>query len=118
VEELAAKGDLTYYFVAPQYEGREVPWKETSVTETKEHLKYIKNAIIAMQEEDLSLEKLRGCIMGYATEKGRGAVLWPLRYALSGKEQSPDPFVLATILGKGETIQRLSYAEQQLQEIS
>jgi glutamyl-tRNA synthetase len=30
---------------------------------------------------------------------GRGAVLWPLRYALSGQERSPDPFTLIAILG-------------------
>ena len=38
---------------------------------------------------------------------GRGAVLWPLRYSLSGAERSPDPFTLISILGKEVAISRL-----------
>lgn len=41
---------------------------------------------------------------------GRGAVLWPLRYALSGTERSPDPFTLISILGASETISRVQKA--------
>ena len=41
---------------------------------------------------------------------GRGAVLWPLRYALSGQERSPDPFSLIYILGKEESILRIEEA--------
>lgn len=41
---------------------------------------------------------------------GRGAVLWPLRYALSGQERSPDPFTLISILGKDEAISRIQNA--------
>ena len=41
---------------------------------------------------------------------GRGAVLWPLRYALSGKERSPDPFTLIAILGREEALRRIQSA--------
>lgn len=41
---------------------------------------------------------------------GRGAVLWPLRYALSGAERSPDPFTLIAILGKEESLSRVQKA--------
>jgi len=41
---------------------------------------------------------------------GRGAVLWPLRYALSGQERSPDPFTLIAILGPEEAISRIRKA--------
>lgn len=41
---------------------------------------------------------------------GRGGVLWPLRYALSGKERSPDPFTLISILGTGVSISRIKKA--------
>ena len=46
----------------------------------------------------------------YATEEGRGDVLWPLRYALSGRDKSPDPFTLCEILGKEETLARITKA--------
>ncbi len=51
----------------------------------------------------------------YATEVGRGAVLWPLRVALSGKEKSPDPFTLCGLLGKEQTLGRISAARSMLQ---
>jgi len=38
---------------------------------------------------------------------GKGELLWPLRVALSGKEQSPDPFTIAYIIGQGETLARI-----------
>lgn len=41
---------------------------------------------------------------------GRGAMLWPLRYALSGKERSPDPFTLVAVLGLDEAISRIERA--------
>lgn len=41
---------------------------------------------------------------------GRGMVLWPLRYALSGAERSPDPFTLISILGTEEATSRVQGA--------
>ena len=41
---------------------------------------------------------------------GRGAVLWALRFALSGQERSPDPFTIIAILGKEESFSRIRHA--------
>ncbi len=41
---------------------------------------------------------------------GRGSMLWPLRYALSGAERSPDPFTLISILGTEESTSRIRAA--------
>jgi len=41
---------------------------------------------------------------------GRGAVLWPLRYALSGAERSPDPFTIISIIGPQEAASRIRKA--------
>jgi glutamyl/glutaminyl-tRNA synthetase len=46
-------------------------------------------------------------LWGYAESVGRGSVLWPMRFALSGREKSPDPFTLAEIFGKTETLKRI-----------
>jgi len=40
----------------------------------------------------------------------RGSVLHPVRFALSGLDKSPDPFILSDILGKDKTISRLKEA--------
>ena len=55
-------------------------------------------------------------IWEYADNNNRGDVLWPLRYALSGKEKSPDPFTLAYILGKEETLARITDAIECIKE--
>lgn len=63
-------------------------------------------------QEDISAEDAKAALMPYADaipkeNGGRGAALWPLRYALSGREKSPDPFNLIHILGKAESISRI-----------
>ena len=40
----------------------------------------------------------------------RGELLHPVRFALSGLDKSPDPFIIASILGKNETLSRLQKA--------
>lgn len=65
--------------------------------------------------EHVSAEAAKESLMPFADanpkEKGgRGAVLWPLRYALSGLERSPDPFTLISILGTREAFERIQKA--------
>lgn len=66
--------------------------------------------------EGVSAEAVKEAIMPLADAEeakgkgGRGAVLWPLRYALSGQERSPDPFTLISILGKEASISRVQKA--------
>ena len=45
-----------------------------------------------------------------AEEVGKGELLWPLRVALSGRERSPDPFTIAFIIGRVETLDRIRLA--------
>jgi hypothetical protein len=56
------------------------------------------------------MDSIKSLIFDYATEKGRGEVLWPLRVSLSGKDKSPDPFTLLYILGKQESLKRITDA--------
>ncbi|MBI3630850.1 MAG: glutamate--tRNA ligase, partial [Candidatus Sungbacteria bacterium] len=44
----------------------------------------------------------------------QGALLWPLRAALSGKKASPGPFEIMKILGTDESIRRIQYAKEKL----
>lgn len=55
-------------------------------------------------------EAIKESIWAFAEHEGRGIVLWPTRVALSGKEKSPDPFSMMSILGKEETLSRLASA--------
>ena len=53
-------------------------------------------------------EAVKAAIWDYATEEGRKNVLQPMREILSGKKQSPDPFTIASVLGKREALARLA----------
>ena len=76
----------------------------------KVHLKKVIELLTPLSAADFSKEKVKEVIWSYAEEKGRGNVLWPMRYALSGLDRSPDPFVISDILGREETLKRLILA--------
>ena len=57
---------------------------------------------------------MKEAVLEYTEAVGRGNVLWPTRFALSGKDKSPDPFTLAEILGKNVVTERLTKAIQAL----
>ncbi len=59
-------------------------------------------------------EALKAALWPYAEAEGKGAVLWPVRVSLSGLERSPDPFELAYVLGRDETLARLAAAATSL----
>jgi glutamyl/glutaminyl-tRNA synthetase len=87
----------------PQLDLAKIPWKKSTPTEAKIHLEHILTLIPDAKK-----------IMEYAEAVGKGGALWPLRYALSGKEQSPDPFTLLELLGKDESQRRVKNALQLL----
>lgn len=80
-------------------------WKDSNSEQTKEYLAHIIS--ILESTDDFTASNLKNLIWDYATEKGRGAVLWPTRFLLSGRDKSPDPFTLMEILGKEKSLVRL-----------
>ena len=74
------------------------------------HFTALESLLGGLSDEEFTAEKVKETIFPYATEAGRAAVLWPMRVALSGKKKSPDPFTLAGLMGKEETLKRLQAA--------
>lgn len=109
---MADAGDFDYLFEAPEYDPKDLMWRdETGPERTGEFFKHIVKTLTDASEEELTeAEKVKVLLWNYATEQGRGAVLWPMRFALTGKMKSPDPFTLVTILGKKESLKRLKHA--------
>ncbi|MDO8183781.1 MAG: glutamate--tRNA ligase [bacterium] len=99
IKKLETEGELAYFFEAP------TPSKE--LLKTTEHLPKVIELLEKIDEADWNAENIKNAIWDFASEVGRGDVLWPMRVALSGREKSPDPFTLASILGKEKTIKRL-----------
>lgn len=107
--------NLTFYNSLPSYETRDLIWKNSDEYQTKN---YLKDLISILEKANFeSMESVKSSVFDYAEEKGRGDVLWPMRFALSGLSKSPDPFTLAYIFGKVETIKRLEIAYKKISEI-
>jgi len=117
IKNMVEAGELDYYFDAPtNYPIAQIIWKKSDLTKTQEHLAAVSN-LLAQLPENNSYDTVKSSLWSYAETHGKGDVLWPLRFALSGREKSPDPFALVSILGISETQQRISYALSQLHEL-
>lgn len=108
------EGELSCLFSTPTLSKYELIAKEVLPGSTSSHLSSLRT-LLSDLHEGVAVEYVKTALMPYANsvskeDGGRGAVLWPLRYALSGQERSPDPFTLISILGKSETISRIDTA--------
>tara|TARA_B100000745_G_scaffold300595_1_gene255705 strand:+ start:11210 stop:12535 length:1326 start_codon:yes stop_codon:yes gene_type:complete len=110
------KDEITFFFAIPEYEIENLLFKgKGDLKDTKKHLEYVKNTLSELQNDAWSdLEALKASVWDYATEMGRGDVLWPLRYCLSGRDKSPDPFTILPILGKEESLARIDTALEKI----
>lgn len=107
VQSMIDEGGLDYYFVHPEIDSKKLVWKKGTATDAIAHLQKIVE-MINNYSADWNKEDLKSVIFPYADEMGRGDVLWPLRFALSGRDKSPDPFTLLEILGKETSLERIN----------
>ena len=109
ISTMAQDGELDYYMTAPTVDLARVSWKGEDLTNTKAHLIESITLMEKIPESDWNGITVKDAIWGYAEQIGKGNVLWPIRFSLSGRDKSPDPFILAEILGKTETLKRLNH---------
>ncbi len=103
----SAVGEFDYFFVDPTVSLEMLPWKGDGLATAKEYLQYVRELLSDLSESAWNKETIKEKIWAFIEEKGKGNVLWPMRVALSGREKSPDPFEIASILGKEKTLKRL-----------
>lgn len=96
-------GEWDYFFEAPK------PDKE--LLKTPETLEKTIELLKAPNADEFTAEKIKEAVWDYAEQEGKAKILWPMRVALSGRSRSADPFTIATIIGKEETIKRLKHAK-------
>lgn len=115
LRSLAEGGEYGYFFDMPTYSIDALMWKDERESRVAaEKLKKVVALIVDIDSVIFTPEVVKAALWDYSSEVGRGSVLWPMRYALSGRDKSPDPFVLAGVLGKDETIRRIERAVQLL----
>jgi len=94
-----------YLVGEPELDLEKLPWKKVSKEETVVYLEKVLEIISSGNMSRVPLD-----IMRYAEREGKGNVLWPVRYALTGATASPDPFIILEILGKEKSLGRLEKA--------
>ncbi len=102
----AEAGEYDFAFSTPNYEASLLTPK--GVTEPKEVIPHLQAVLHSLASADFSTpDAIKAAIWPYAEATGKALVLWPLRTALSGRAQSPDPFTIAHIIGQQETLARI-----------
>ncbi len=99
-----------------EYDGALLVWKKSTAEDAKQKLAEIKEKLSDFSEEQWKKSILEEKIIAWIKESeyGVGDVLWPTRVALSGKQNSPGPFDIMSVLGKEKTIVRLDAAMKHL----
>ncbi len=99
-----------FYFKEPKFEKNLLYWKKMSPEELRLSLERSLGILRKVDSKDWQIEKIKNQLMEEADPKNRGALLWPLRAALSGADKSASPFEIAWVIGKKESIQRVQKA--------
>lgn len=108
LENYLETGEFDYFFKAPEPIKEMVIWKkDTDFSIPQNNLNKVIDFLNNLTEADFTEINLKEKLIPLADSLGKGSVLWPLRVSLSGKEKSPDPFTLLSILGKEESIKRI-----------
>jgi len=111
VTEMVTVGELDLFFKQPKYKKEKLIFKNTSLEKTLNNIQLAIKSLENLSEKEFVSENIKNLLMQIAeTLPGKGEILHPVRFALSGRDKSPDPFIIAEILGKNETISRLQKA--------
>ena len=102
LKKMSGSGELKCFFSMPSY--------DKELLKNQIYFSDIIKLLGPIPKNNFTAENVKAAVWNFATEQGRGEVLWPMRIALSGQKQSPDPFTIASIIGKTETLKRLGYA--------
>ncbi|MEN9614517.1 MAG: hypothetical protein RLZZ347_824 [Candidatus Parcubacteria bacterium] len=110
---LATEGEFEYLLNTPTLIAEKLLWKkDPSAEHTKNRL--AQTADLLSKVSQWTKTTIESTLNPFAEKEGRGEVLWPMRYALTGKDKSPDPFTVAFLLGKETTLARLALAVKTL----
>lgn len=125
IKESLSNGELDFIFSSPEFNTESVTslipgekMRKNGVGEkvevtpetTKAILTQVASILETVDEANWNKDSIKEALWPFAEHEGRGIVLWPTRVALSGREKSPDPFTIAEIIGKEQSITRLTKA--------
>ncbi len=103
---------VQFVFEENKYELKLLAWKKSTLEDAKIKLQLLYNFLNTKNVQSWDKKVLESKIGEWMKEKGigTGEVLWPMRVALSGQQNSPGPFEIAEVLGKEKTLERIKKA--------
>lgn len=121
LKKLSEIGELTEFFFVDnlKYPAELLIWKKMTKEQVRKNLEKIYELLEKIPEKNWTNDSVEEDLKSYIEAKNEraGEYLWPLRVALTGRKASPPPFDVAEILGKEETLNRLNFAMQFINNI-
>ncbi len=105
--------NVAVFLATGDYAADLLVWKQTPKDTIKSNLIEIKSTLENYSDEFIKYE-LEKIIAPIANVRGKGETFWPLRVALSGRDKSPGPLEIIEVLGKNETLVRITAAISKL----
>ena len=105
-----------FFFALPEYSAELLIWNDSSINDAEAMLRSVRLTLEKLPSEIFERETLQEPITYVIGEGKRGALLWPLRVALSGLKASPDPLDIMAVLGKEESLRRIDLAITRLKK--
>lgn len=109
------EGEFGFVIEPSTYDAKKLSWKGDTAAATSLHLQKIIDILTPIKI--FSAEEVKKAVWSYAEKVGKGNVLWPMRFSLTSRDKSPDPFICASMLGKEESFKRLNRAIEALKAV-
>ncbi len=106
--------DISFFFQLIDYDPKLLVWQKSSPEKTATVLEKTYEIAAGAKSQKNFIEEIKL----FADQEGRGAVLWPLRVALSGLQSSPDPLEISVILDTKEIKKRLEVAIRKIKNLT
>ncbi|NBD74249.1 glutamate--tRNA ligase [Patescibacteria group bacterium] len=115
LEDLAREGEFDLYQKRPTLDPAQLPFKkDPDPAATNARLAEVCEVLDTIGSGSWQRDAIEAALSALGEREGKGLVYWPVRYALSGRDRSPDPATIAEALGRDETLARLRAAHELL----
>ena len=111
IKTMLDNGELDFFYKKPNYNKEKLIYKNSSAEVIVMNLVNAVNLLKEVNDSNFNKDTVKASLNVVSEASGKvGEVLHPVRFALSGLDKSPDPYTIAEILGKEETLNRLNEA--------
>ncbi|MCA9388550.1 glutamate--tRNA ligase [Candidatus Berkelbacteria bacterium] len=106
-----------YFFELPEYEKEDLVFKKSTAESSLMGLDFAHQALFSLDEAGWQIEETLNSLLGEVRDHKNltnGDLFWPIRVALTGQQKSPSPSECLWVLGKDESLKRLTLAKDKL----